>query len=69
MPLFPLGTVLYPGLVLPLHIFEDRYRKLVRDLLDGPEPHQFGVIDCKGFPKGAIQIKRKIGHAARAEWS
>ena len=33
MPLFPLGTVLYPGLVLPLHIFEERYRQLVRDLL------------------------------------
>jgi uncharacterized protein len=44
MPLFPLGTVLYPGLVLPLHIFEDRYRQLVRDLLDGPEPQHFGVI-------------------------
>jgi uncharacterized protein len=44
LPLFPLGTVLYPGLLLPLHIFEDRYRRLVRDLLDGPEPRRFGVI-------------------------
>lgn len=44
MPLFPLGTVLYPGMVLPLHIFEERYRQLVKDLLDGPEPHRFGVI-------------------------
>jgi len=44
VPLFPLGTVLYPGLVLPLHIFEERYRELVRDLLAGPEPRQFGVI-------------------------
>jgi Lon protease-like protein len=44
LPLFPLGTVLYPGLVLPLHIFEERYRQLVRDLLDGPEPRRFGVI-------------------------
>ena len=44
LPLFPLGTVLFPGLVLPLHIFEDRYRQLVRDLLDGPEPRRFGVI-------------------------
>ncbi len=43
-PLFPLGTVLYPGLVLPLNIFEERYRQLVRDLLDGPEPRNFGVI-------------------------
>jgi uncharacterized protein len=44
LPLFPLGTVLYPGLVLPLHIFEDRYRQLVRELLDGPQPQRFGVI-------------------------
>jgi uncharacterized protein len=44
LPLFPLGTVLYPGMLMPLHIFEDRYRRLVRDLLDGPEPRRFGVI-------------------------
>ncbi|HEY7359174.1 MAG TPA: LON peptidase substrate-binding domain-containing protein [Streptosporangiaceae bacterium] len=44
MPLFPLGTVLYPGLVLPLHIFEERYRRLLGDLLAGPEPREFGVI-------------------------
>jgi Lon protease-like protein len=42
--LFPLGTVLFPGMLLPLHIFEDRYRRLVRDLLDRPEPRTFGVI-------------------------
>jgi uncharacterized protein len=44
LPLFPLGSVLYPGLVLPLHIFEERYRRLVADLLDEPEPREFGVI-------------------------
>src|SRR5438874_11553231 len=44
LPLFPLGTVLYPGLLLPLHIFEERYRQLVRDLVDGPDPRRFGVI-------------------------
>jgi uncharacterized protein len=44
MPLFPLGAVLYPGMLLPLHIFEERYRQLVRDLLDGPDPRRFGVI-------------------------
>jgi uncharacterized protein len=44
MPLFPLGTVLYPGVLLPLHIFEDRYRQLVRDITGGPEPRRFGVI-------------------------
>jgi hypothetical protein len=44
LPLFPLGAVLCPGMILPLHIFEERYRQLVRDLLDGPEPRRFGVI-------------------------
>jgi len=44
LPLFPLGAVLYPGMLLPLHIFEERYRQLVRDLLDSAEPRRFGVI-------------------------
>src|SRR5579875_501185 len=38
LPLFPLGTVLFPGMLLPLHVFEDRYRQMVRDLLARPEP-------------------------------
>ncbi len=57
MPLFPLGTVLYPGLPLPLHIFEERYRQLVRDLLDGPEPREFGVVAIrKGSETGVDGI-------------
>jgi uncharacterized protein len=44
LPLFPLGTVLFPGMVLPLNIFEARYRRLVADLLAVPEPRRFGVI-------------------------
>jgi uncharacterized protein len=46
LPLFPLGTVLYPGLVLPLHVFEPRYRALVRTLMDRPPDHarEFGVV-------------------------
>ena len=48
MPLFPLGTVLYPGVLLPLHIFEDRYRQLIRDLLAQPAgPRRFGVVAIK----------------------
>ena len=42
IPLFPLHTVLCPGIVLPLHIFEDRYRALTRHCLDTGEP--FGVV-------------------------
>ncbi|HEX2356625.1 MAG TPA: LON peptidase substrate-binding domain-containing protein [Micromonosporaceae bacterium] len=46
LPLFPLGTVLFPGLVLPLHIFEERYRELVRHLISLPDdaPREFGVV-------------------------
>ena len=69
MPLFPLGTVLYPGLVLPLHIFEERYRQLVRDLLEGPEPQEFGVIAIrKGRETGVdgISALYEIGCAADA---
>jgi uncharacterized protein len=42
LPLFPLNTVLCPGIALPLHIFEDRYRALVRHCLDTTSP--FGVV-------------------------
>ena len=34
IPLFPLRTVLFPGMVLPLRIFEERYKTMVRELLD-----------------------------------
>jgi Lon protease-like protein len=44
LPLFPLGAVLYPGMLLPLHIFEERYRQLVMDLLAGAELRRFGVV-------------------------
>ncbi len=45
LAIFPLGTVLYPGLILPLHVFEQRYRDMVNDLLASPEPERrFGVV-------------------------
>jgi uncharacterized protein len=44
LPLFPLSAVLFPGMRLPLHVFEQRYRELVANLLERPEPRQFGVI-------------------------
>jgi Lon protease-like protein len=53
LPLFPLSTVLFPGMRLPLHIFEERYQTLVADLLAGPEPRKFGVI--------AIRSGREVG--------
>lgn len=56
LALFPLGTVLFPGLVLPLHLFEDRYRRLVADLLERPEPRGFGVV--------GIQLGHEVGEGA-----
>jgi hypothetical protein len=54
IPLFPLGTVLVPGAPLPLHIFEERYRRLIADLLDlPPADRQFGVL--------AIRLGREVG--------
>ena len=46
LPLFPLNSVLYPGLVLPLNIFEERYRAMMRELLKTPEdqPRRFAVV-------------------------
>ncbi|SDD11189.1 hypothetical protein SAMN05660690_3429 [Geodermatophilus telluris] len=47
VPLFPLGSPLFPGIVLPLQVFEPRYRALVRDLLALPEDgggRRFGVV-------------------------
>ena len=42
IPLFPLNVVLFPGEQLPLHIFEPRYRRMVRDCLDARSP--FGML-------------------------
>jgi Lon protease-like protein len=47
LPLFPLGIVLFPGLVLPLHVFEERYRRLIGDLLRDPGPHRFGIVSAE----------------------
>jgi uncharacterized protein len=47
IPLFPLGTPLFPGVVLPMHIFEPRYRRLMADLLELPPASDrrfFGVV-------------------------
>ena len=42
LPMFPLGTVLFPYALLPLHVFEPRYRMMTRHVLDGDG--EFGVV-------------------------
>src|ERR1051326_1950192 len=41
LPLFPLPVVLFPGALLPLHIFEERYKQMIKDCLDSDK--MFGV--------------------------
>jgi Lon protease-like protein len=45
LPLFPLGNVLFPEMLMPLHIFEPRYRLLVRRSMDRDAP--FGIVLIK----------------------
>jgi uncharacterized protein len=50
IPLFPLSTPLFPGVVLPLQIFEPRYRRLVHDLValpEGSDRRFFGVVGIR----------------------
>ncbi|WP_436795979.1 LON peptidase substrate-binding domain-containing protein [Actinospongicola halichondriae] len=63
LPMFPLGSVLFPSLVLPLHVFEDRYRVLVRDVLAGNQ--EFGVcLIERGSEVGGGDVRSSIGTVA-----
>ena len=46
IPVFPLGVVLLPGLPMPLHIFEERYKLMIRRCLD--QRREFGIIYYDG---------------------
>lgn len=67
MPMFPLGTPLLPGAVLPLHVFEPRYRQMVHDILaDDIDPPEFGVVMIeRGSEVGGGDERAMIGTLAR----
>ena len=52
IPLFPLNVVLFPGANLPLHIFEPRYREMVKDCLQ--QKSEFGML--LSMPKGVARV-------------
>ncbi len=52
IPLFPLNVVLFPGEHLPLHIFEPRYRRMVRERLESESP--FGML--LALPDGLVRV-------------
>jgi Lon protease-like protein len=61
LPLFPLPLVQFPGAITPLHIFEDRYRKLLSDVLTTDK--MFGIIYVgEGTEAGsAVPVEGSIG--------
>lgn len=64
LPIFPLNTVLFPGQLLPLYIFEDRYRLMIRRCLADDVP--FGVALIKeGREVGEMAIPHPVGTIAR----
>lgn len=55
LPMFPLNSVVFPGMTVPLHVFEDRYRALVHHLLrvDDPAERVFGTVAIReGYELG-----------------
>ena len=55
LPMFPLNTVLFPGVSVPLHVFEDRYRAMVHHLLrvEDPTDRVFGSVAIReGYEVG-----------------
>lgn len=63
LPMFPLGSVLFPHALLPLHVFELRYRALVRHCLDGDG--QLGVVLIeRGSEVGGGDVRFPVGTRA-----
>lgn len=64
LPMFPLGTVLFPYAVLPLHVFEPRYRVMTRRVMDGDG--EFGVVLIeRGSEVGGGDVRFDVGTIAR----
>ncbi len=64
IPMFPLNLVLFPGQILPLHIFEDRYRLMVKEIID--KDREFGVVLIeRGSEVGGGDTRKNIGTLAQ----
>ena len=65
--MFPLGAVLFPGARLPLHVFEERYRVMMADVL-AREPRAFGVVLIeRGSEVGGGDVRSDVGTTAIVE--
>ena len=65
IPMFPLGSVLFPHMPLPLRLFEPRYLKMLGDLLEQPDP-EFGVVLIeRGHEVGGGDQRFSVGTVAQ----
>ena len=63
IPMFPLSLVLFPGQILPLHIFESRYRTMVEEIIDAGR--KFGVVLIeRGSEVGGGETRKNVGTLA-----
>ncbi len=65
LPMFPLGSVLLPGMVLPLRVFEPRYRVLVDTVLLSDAPEFGCVLIERGSEVGGGDVRTSVGCVAR----
>lgn len=64
LAMFPLGNVLFPSVLLPLHVFEPRYRALVQDCLAGDSEFGVALIE-RGSEVGGGDVRSDVGCVAR----
>jgi Lon protease-like protein len=64
LPMFPLGTVLFPGTALPLHVFEPRYRAMTGYCLEH-EGRMGIVLIARGSEVGGGDVRNDVGTEAR----
>lgn len=60
LPLFPLGTALVPGMVMPLHLFEPRYRLLAEHLGEEGTPRRFGIVGIRAGREVADDVSESL---------
>lgn len=64
LPLFPLNTVLFPGMPLELHIFEERYKLMIGQCIDQNKPFGVALIRTGRVEHGILPDPYRVGCAA-----
>ncbi len=65
LPLFPLNTVLFPGMQLKLHIFEDRYKSMISRCIEQDMPFGVVLISSGIEAQGPVAIPHEVGCSAK----